>query len=100
VLVQKKDGTRRICIDYMNKIIVKNRYPIPQIDNLLDQLKASKFFSKIDLNLGYHEVLIEPTDVWKTTFKDSKEGLFERLVMTFGLTNAPTTFMMMMDDIL
>jgi hypothetical protein len=101
VLVQKKDETWRLCIDYraLNKITVRNQYLIPQIDDLLDQLKGDKYFSKIDLKSGYHQVPIEKTDVWKTSFK-SKEGLFEWLVMPFGLKNAPTNFMRMMDDIL
>ena len=72
---------------------------MPWIDDLLDQLKGEKYFSKIDLNFGYHQVPIEPTDVWKTTFK-SKEGLFKWLVMPFGMTNAHATFMRLIDDIL
>ena len=101
MLVQKKDGTWRLCIDYrvLNKITVCNRYPIPQIDDLLDQLKGVKYFTKIDLKSVYHRVLIEPSDVWKTAFK-AKEGLFEWLVMPFRLMNAPKTFMRLMDDIL
>jgi hypothetical protein len=101
VLVQKKDGTWRFCIHYraLNKITVRKWYPIPVINDLLDQLMGAKYFSKIDLKFGYHQVPIEHTDVWKTTFK-SKEGLFEWLVMPFGLKNALATFMRMMDDIL
>ena len=98
VLVQKKDGTQRLCIDYqvLNKITVRNRFPILQIDGLLDQHKGAKYFSKIDLKSSYHQVPIEPSYVWKISFK-SKEGLFEWLVMSFRLTNDPATFMIMMD---
>jgi hypothetical protein len=101
VLVQKKDRTWKLCIDYkaLKKITVTNRYPIPRIDDLLDQLKGEKLFNKIDLKSGYHQVPIEPTNVWNKNFK-YKEGLFEWLVMPFGLTNAPTTFMRLMDDVL
>jgi hypothetical protein len=101
VLVQKKDGTWQLCIDYraLNKITVRNWYLIPQIDDLLDQLTGIKYFNKIDLKSGYHQVSIEHTDVWKTAFK-SKEGLFKWLVMLFSLTNANATFMRIMDDIL
>ena len=101
MLVQKKDGTWRLYIDYqaLNKITIKNRYLIPWIDDILDQLKGNTYFSKIDLKSGYHQVPIKPSVVWKTAFK-AKEGLFKWLVMPFGLTNAPATFMRMMDDIL
>jgi hypothetical protein len=68
-------------------------------DELLDQIKGAKFLSKIDLNSSYHQVPVEPTDIWKTTFK-SKEGLFEWMAMPFGLTNSPTTFIRFMDDVL
>jgi hypothetical protein len=101
VLVQKRDETWRLCIDYraLKKITVKNRYLIPMIDDLLDQLKGENFFNNIDLKSGYHQVPIEPIDVWKTTF-NYKEGLYEWLVKPFGLTNALPTFMMLMDDVL
>jgi hypothetical protein len=101
MMVHKKYGTWRLCIDYwaLNKIIVRKWYLIPQIDDLLYQLTGAKYVSNIDLKSGYHHVPIEHTDVWKPAFK-SKEGLFEWLVMPFGLTNAPATFMRIMDDIL
>ena len=90
-----------MCINYwdLNKISVKNRYSLPQIDELIDNLKGDKFFTKLDLKSGYHRIPIESTDVWKMTFK-TKEGLFEWLVMPFDLTNAPATFMRYMDELL
>eukprot|EP00253_Pinus_taeda_P011597 PITA_11597 len=83
----------------MNKISFRNRYPIPWIDELLDQLQGEKYFRKIGLKSGYHQVPVEPSDVCKTTFK-AKEGLFEWLVMPFGLTNSLATFLRLMVDIL
>ena len=90
-----------MCIDYwaLKKNLVKKIYALPWIYELIDNLKGGKFFMKLDLNSGYHQIQIESTDVWKTTFK-TKEGLFELLVMPFGLTNAPSTFMRYMDDLL
>jgi hypothetical protein len=101
VLVQKKYATWQLCIDYraLKKIIFRNRYPIPGIDDLLEQLKGGNLFSKIYLKFFYHQDPIKPTDVWKTTFK-SKQGLYKWLVMPFGLTNSPATFMWLMDDVL
>ena len=101
MLVQSKDGTWKLCIDYrdLNKITVSNRYPIPRINDLIDNLKGDKYFNNIDMKFGYHQVPIEQTDVWKTAFK-YREGIFEWLVMPFGLNNAPTTFIRMMDEIL
>jgi len=77
MLVREKDMTWRLCIDYraLNKITVQNRYPIPQIDDLMDHLKGSKYFNKIELRFGYHLIKVEPSDLWKTSFK-SKEGIF------------------------
>ena len=88
-------------IDYqsLNKILVKNRYPLPRIDELINSLKGAKLFTKLDLKLGYNQIPIDSTDGWKMDFK-TKEGLFEWLAMPFSLTNAPATFMRYMDDLL
>eukprot|EP00253_Pinus_taeda_P025542 PITA_25542 len=100
VLVPKKDDTWRICVDYrvLNKITVKNHYPLPCIDDLLDQLKSVVYFTKLDLPSGYHQVKIAKQDVWKTTFK-TKQVLFEWMLMPIGFCNTPTTFIQVMNDI-
>ena len=96
--VKKKDGTLRLCVDYrqLNKMIVKNKYPLHMIDDLFDQLKGANIFSKIDLQSGYHQLRIKDADVHKTMFR-TWYGHYKFLVMLFGLTNAPTAFMDLMN---
>ena len=90
LFVKKKDGTLRLCIDYrqLNKVTVKNKYPLPRIDDLFDQMSGERVFSKIDLRSGYHQVTIKEEDIHKTTFR-ARYGHNQFVVVPFGLTNAP-----------
>jgi hypothetical protein len=100
LFVKKKDGTFRLCIDFrqLNMVTVKNKYPLPRIDDLFHQLKDAKIFSKIDLQSGYHQVRIKYEDISKTTFR-TRYIHYEFMVVPFGMSNTPTVFMCLMNGV-
>jgi hypothetical protein len=100
LFVKKKDGSRRMCVDYrsLNEVPIKNKYPLPRIDDLFDQMRGATVFSKIDLRSGYHQLKIRTEDIPKTTFT-TRYGLYEFLVMSFGLTNALAYFLNLMNKV-
>jgi hypothetical protein len=100
LFIKKKDQSLRLCVDYqpLNVVTIKNKYPLPHIDIMFDQLACAKVFPKVNLCLGYHRIKIHSEDIPKTAFS-TRYGWYEYLVMSFGLTNAPTHFMYLMNSI-
>jgi hypothetical protein len=100
LFVKKKDEALRLCVEYrpLNAVTIKNKYPLPRIDILFDQLEGAQVFSKIDLHSGYHQIKICAEDIPKTAFS-MRYGLYEYLIMSFGLTNAPAHFMYLINSI-
>jgi hypothetical protein len=100
LFVEKKDKTQRMCVDYRssNEVMIKNKYPLPRIEDLFDQMRGACVFSKIDLCSSYHKLKIRKSDISKTTFR-TRYGLYEFMVMSFGLTNAPAYFMYLMNKV-
>jgi hypothetical protein len=100
LFVEKKDGTQQMCVDYrsLNEVTIKNKYPLPRIEDLFDQIKGVSVFSNIDLRSGYHQLKIRESDIPKAAFL-TRYGLYEYTMMSFGLTNAPAYFMYLMNKV-
>jgi hypothetical protein len=100
LFVQKKDGSQRMCVDYrsFNDVTIKNKYPLPRIEDLFDKMRIVKVFSKIDLRSGYHQMKIRPSNIPKMAFS-TRYGLYEFTIISFGLTNAPAYFMNLMNKV-
>jgi hypothetical protein len=100
LFLEKKDGTQWMCVDYRSlyEVTIKNKYPLPRIEDLFDQMKGASVFSKIDLRSGYHQLMIRESDIPKTAFR-TRYGLYDYIVMSFGLTNVLAYFMYLMNKV-